>query len=248
MRLSPAVAAVPSPDAANPEPRWIDDTATIERLLTHAAGKRLMLAIGGSGGPHNSLLLAADLQNRQLVIDPPFPALATVPEQGELLSLSTRIEGAVVDFTTPFEDVAELGGEEALVLRWPQKVRYLQRRAAYRLGIPRELHVPPAILRSRQGACTATLVDLSRFGAGALVPRSRRTAPGDQLDCTIRVGDLEFSASAEVRSCIASLDRLRLGLQFGEITPTAAARLSAAVAKLERLNLRRAAEQRTRAA
>lgn len=108
--------------------------------------------------------------------------------------------------------------------------------------------MPPAILRSRQGACTATLVDLSRFGAGALVPRSRRTAPGDQLDCTIRVGDLEFSASAEVRSCIASLDRLRLGLQFGEITPTAAARLSAAVAKLERLNLRRAAEQRTRAA
>lgn len=246
MRLTPA--AQSAQDAANPEPRWIEDAAAIERLLTHAAGKRLMLAIGGSGGPHNSLLLAADPQNRQLVIDPPFPALAAVPEQGELLSLSTRIDGAVVDFTTPFEDVAELGGEEALVLRWPQKVRYFQRRAAYRLGIPRELHVPPAILRTRQGACTATLVDLSRFGAGALVPRSRQAVPGDQLDCTIRIGELEFSANAEVRSCIASLDRLRLGLQFGEITPAAASRLSAAVAKLERLNLRRAAEQRTRAA
>lgn len=240
--------AAPAPDTANPEPRWVEDVASIERLLTHAAGKRLMLAIGGGGGPHNSLLLAADLPNRQLVIDPPFPALPNVPEQGELLSLSTRIDGAVVDFTTPFEDIAELGGEEAMVLRWPQKLRYFQRRAAYRLGIPRELHVPPAILRSRNGACTATLVDLSRFGAGALVPRTRQTAPGDTLDCTIRIGELEFSASVEVRSCTASLDRLRLGLQFGELTPTAASRLSAAVAKLERLNLRRAAEQRTRAA
>jgi c-di-GMP-binding flagellar brake protein YcgR len=91
-------------------------------------------------------------------------------------------------------------------------------------------------------------VDLSRFGVGALVPRSRQAECGETVDCTIRIGELEFSASAEVKSCIASLDRLRLGLQFGEISPAAASRLSAAVARLERLNLRRAADQRARSA
>ena len=227
-------------------PRWIEDEATIGKLLTHAAGKRLVLAIGGSGGPRNSLLLAADTATRQLVIDPPFPALPQTLEQGVLLSISTRIDGAVMDFTSVFQDFAELGGEDALVLRWPQRLRYLQRRAAYRLGIPRELHIPPVVIRDHARRFSATLVDLSRFGAGALVPRAMQPQPGEAVDCTIRIGEVEFTASAEVRSCIASLDRLRLGLQFGEIAPAAAAKLSAAVARLERVTLRHAAERRER--
>jgi len=240
--LSPA-----SPvSAPSRTPRWIEDAAEISTLLTHAAGKRLVLAIGGSGGPRNSLLLAADPVLKQLVIDPPFPPLQQALEPGLMLSISTRIDGAVMDFSAPFEDVADLAGEEALLLRWPQRLRYLQRRAAYRLGIPHELHVPPAVIRDRNGPFTATLVDLSRFGAGALVSRSMRPAEGEPVACTIRVGDVEFTANAEVRSCIKALDRLRLGLQFGEISPTAAARLSSAVAKLERISLRKAAERRER--
>lgn len=227
-------------------PRWIDDAAEIGRLLIQAAGRRLMLAVGGSGGPRNALLLAADPNTQTLVIDPPFPPLAQPPQLGEMLSLSTRIDGAVMDFSTTFEAHAELAGEEALVLRWPQRVRYLQRRAAYRLGIPRELHVPPAILRDRHGPFTATLVDLSRFGAGALVSRAVNPAEGEAVACTIRVGDVEFTANAAVRSCIKSLDRLRVGLEFGEISPATADRLSAAVARLERISLRKAAERRTR--
>lgn len=244
--MSTAEAPAPDPVAPSRAPRWIEDPTEIGRLLLHAAGKRLVLAVGGSGGPRNSLLLAADAATRQLIIDPPFPSLIAALEPGLLLSLSTRIEGAVMDFTAPFEQLTHIGGEEALVLRWPQRVRYLQRRAAYRLGIPRELHVPPAVLRDRNGPFTATLVDLSRFGAGALVPRAMHPVPGAAVNCTIRVGDVEFTASAEVRSCIASLDRLRLGLEFGEISPAAAARLSSAVAQLERVVLRRAAARKAR--
>lgn len=240
--------AAPEADAESSAraPRWIEDPAEISRLLTQAAARRLMLAVGGSGGPRNALLLAADPQSLNLVIDPPFPPLALPLQPGELLSLSTRIDGAVMDFTSPFEAHAELSGEEALVLRWPQRVRYLQRRAAYRLGIPRELHVPPAVLRDRHGPFTATLVDLSRFGAGAMVSRALKPAEGEAVACTIRVGDVEFTANAAVRSCIGSLNRLRLGLEFGDIAPAAADRLSAAVAKLERISLRKAAERRTR--
>lgn len=227
-------------------PRWIDSATEISALLTHAAGKRLMMAVGGHGGPRNSLLLAADIGTQQLIIDPPFPPLLQTLEVGTLLSLSTRLDGAILDFSAAFEHFAELAGEEALVLRWPQNVRYLQRRAAYRLGIPHDLHVPPAVLRDRNGPFTATLVDLSRFGAGALVSRTVNPQPGSAVACTIKVGDVEFTANAEVRSCTKSSDRLRLGLEFGEISVTSAARLSAAVAKLERVSLRRTAERRGR--
>lgn len=243
-----SLAAPPAPvdDAPARTPRWIDDAETIQKLLGHAAGKRLVLAMGGTGGPRNALLLAADFAAQSLVIDPPFPSLPAAPEVGALLSFSTRVDGAVLDFTAAFLRHTELAGEEALLLRWPQKIRYLQRRAAYRLGIPRELHVPPAVLRDRNGPVKATLVDLSRFGAGALIPRNTKLKLGESVACTISVDEVEFTASAEVRSCIASLDRLRLGLEFGDVSPAAAAKLSAAVAKLERVTLRRAAERRVR--
>lgn len=238
--VAPEAASVPR------TPRWIDDAETIGNLLSQAAAKRVVIAMGGGDGPRNALLLLADPVAQRLIIDPPFPPLTQAPEPGAMLSLATRLDGASLDFMAAFEHYAEVGGEEAFVLRWPERLRYLQRRSAYRLGIPRELHVPPATLRDKRGPVKATLVDLSRFGVGATVARHAEIRPGQSMDCTIRVDEVEFTASAEVRSCIASLDRLRLGLQFGEISPTAAARLSAAVAKLERVTLRRAAERRGR--
>jgi len=225
-------------------PCWIDEGEALARLLGQAAARRLMLAVGGNGGPRSALLLAADSVQRQLLIDLPFPAPGQALEPGTPLMLSTRIDGAALEFTATYLHEAQIDGEAALVLAWPEGLRYLQRRTAYRLGIPHEVQVPPAVLRDRNGPLTATLVDLSRHGAGALVSRSAAIKPGVPLTCTIRVDEVEFTADAEVRSCIGSLNRLRLGLQFGEISPAAAAKLSAAVAKLERVALRRAADRR----
>ncbi len=238
---------VQEPPNAPRTPRWINDVETIGNLLSQAAAKRVVLAMGGGDGPRNALLLLADSAAQRLIIDPPFPPLPQAPEAGAVLSLATRLDGASLDFMAVFEQFTDVGGDQAFVLRWPERLRYLQRRTAYRLGIPRELHVPPATLRDRRGLVKATLVDLSRYGVGATVSRHAEIKPGQSMDCTIRVDEVEFTASTQVRSCIASLDRLRLGLQFGEISPTAAARLSAAVAKLERVSLRRAAERRARA-
>jgi len=247
--MSPVADAPPAPAEATSTartPRWIDDAETIGNLLSQAAAKRVVLAMAGGEAPRNALLLLADVGMQRLVIDSPFPPLPQPPEPGTMLSLATRLDGAAMDFMAAFEQFTDLDGEAAFVLRWPERLRYLQRRSAYRLGIPRELHVPPATLRDRRGPVKATLVDLSRFGVGATVSRQAEIRTGQSLDCTIRVDEVEFTANAEVRSCIASLDRLRLGLQFGEISPGAAARLSAAVAKLERVSLRRAAERRGR--
>lgn len=225
---------------------WIDDDEAITKLLSHAAAKRLVLAVGGSGGPRNALLLAADPISRQLIIDPPFPALAERLMPGMQMALSTRINGAVTEFTTLFESFAERAGETVAVLSWPLRLRYLQRRSSYRLGIPHELVVPPMVISDQNRPIKATLVDLSHQGAGAMVARQTAPRAGESIACTIRVEEVEFTASAEVRSCIGSLDRMRLGLQFGDIEPAAASKIAAAMAKLERISLRRAADRRAR--
>jgi hypothetical protein len=242
----PAVERSATSGRGDRAPRWIEDITTINALLSRAAEQRLILAVGGLGEARNSLLLEASPQERALWIDPPFPLLAEPPAVGVTLSLSTRIEGAALDFSSVYLGEVDLGTQPAYKLVWPQRVRHLQRRSDYRLGIPRELRVPPAMIRDHQKVFAATLVDLSRTGAGAMVPRSTRVQAGEIVACTIRIANLEFIAEAEVRSCIASIDRMRLGLLFGQIKATDALRLSTAVAQLERTLLRHQALRRER--
>ncbi|MDP3858427.1 MAG: PilZ domain-containing protein [Stagnimonas sp.] len=230
---------------ALPVPRWLEGAAELAPLLLRAGELRPLLAVGVPGGSaRNSLLLHVDLIDQKLLIDRPQPALLDPPPAR--LSLSTRIDGGALDFVADLEGQAEFDGEPALLLRWPTRARYLQRRAAYRLGIPREVPTLPVRFDNPELSFMGTLVDLSRHGAGALVPSSTRIREGDLLSCRLRIGDLDIDAEVEVRSRTPRLDRMRMGLRFARLSSGSAERLSAAVARLERAQLRRAAERRTR--
>lgn len=231
--------------AVAPMPRWLEGPSELAPLLLRAGELRPLLAVGAAGGAaRNSLLLHVDLIEQKLLIDPPQPPLLEpLPAR---LSLSTRIEGGALDFTASLEGSSRFEGEPALCLHWPERARYLQRRVAYRLGIPRDIPAPPARFDGPQLSFTGTIVDLSRHGAGALVPGSTRVREGDVLTCRLRVGELEIDAEVEVRSRIPRLDRVRMGLRFARLSAASAERLSAAVACLERAQLRRVAERRTR--
>jgi len=228
-----------------PAPRWLEGASDLAPLLLRAGELRPLLAVGAAGGAaRNSLLLYVDLVEQKLFIDlPQPPLLEPLPTR---LSLATRIEGGALDFTAALEGRSQFDGEPALCLQWPERARYLQRRLAYRLGIPRDIPAPPARFDGPRLSFAGTLVDLSRYGAGALVPGSAHVREGDLLSCRLRVGELEIDAEVEVRSRIPRLDRLRMGLRFAKLSAGSAERLSAAVARLERAQLRRVAERRTR--
>lgn len=243
--IASATGALQPVVAAAPATRWLEGPAELAPLLLRAGELRPLLAVGVAGGAaRNSLLLCVDLIEQKLLIDPPQPPLLEpLPAR---LSLSTRIEGGALDFAADLEGATQFEGEPALSLHWPTRARYLQRRAAYRLGIPRDMPAPPARFDTPQFSFNGTLVDLSRQGAGALVPGSARVREGDVLSCRLRVGDLDIDAEVEVRSRIPRLDRVRMGLRFARLSAASAERLSAAVARLERAQLRRVAERRTR--
>lgn len=228
-----------------PALRWLEGPSELAPLLLRAGELRPLLAVGTPGGAsRNSLLLHVDLIDQKLIIDPPQPPLLE-PLQARL-SLSTRIDGGALDFAADLLGRVDFQGEVALALRWPSRGRFLQRRAAYRLGIPRDIAPPLARFIGPQHNFAGTLVDLSRHGVGALVPGSARVREGELLDCTLRIGELEISAEVEVRSRMNRPDRLRMGMRFTRLSAASAEKLSAAVARLERAQLRHAAERRTR--
>ena len=241
----PATAELQPVEPAVAGPRWLEGPADLAPLLLRAGELRPLLAVGTPGGAaRNSVLLHVDLIDQTLLIDPPQPPLLEpLPER---LAMSTRIEGGALDFVAGLEGWTRFDGEPVLRLQWPGRARYLQRRASYRLGIPRDMPPPAARFENPQLRFSGTLVDLSRHGAGALVPSTTRVREGERLACRLKVGEWEIDAEVEVRSRIARLDRMRMGLRFSKLSSASAERLSAAVARLERAQLRRVAERRTR--
>lgn len=226
-------------------PRWLEGPNDLAPLLLRAGELRPLLAVATPGGAaRNSVLLHVDLIDQTLLIDPPQPPLLEpLPER---LAMSTRIEGGALDFVAALEGWTRFDGEPVLRLQWPGRARYLQRRASYRLGIPRDMPAPAARFESPQLRFNGTLVDLSRHGVGALVPSTARVREGERLACKLRIGEWEIDGEVEVRSRITRLDRVRVGLRFSKLSAASTERLSAAVARLERAQLRRVAERRTR--
>lgn len=247
MNLAPNSTAGSATTGLNPAPaaRWLEGAVELAPLLLRAGELRPLLAVGAAGGAaRNSLLLHVDLIDQTLLIDPPQPPLLEpLPAR---LALSTRIDGGALDFAADLIGSSQFEGEPALRLRWPSRARYLQRRGAYRLDIPRDIPAPSLRFETEALRFAGTLVDLSRQGAGALVPSSAPIQEGTLLQCNLQIAELEIYAEVEVRSRLNRLDRARMGLRFARLSAASAERLSAAVARLERLQLRRAAERRTR--
>ena len=247
MSLAANTAGANAIGTLNPAPtaRWLEGPSELAPLLLRAGELRPLLAVGAAGGgARNSLLLQVDLIEQMLLIDPPQPPLLEpLPSR---LALSTRIDGGALDFAADLVGHCQFESEPALRLHWPSRARYLQRRSAYRLDVPRDIPAPAVRFETESLRFTGTLVDLSRQGAGALVPSSAPVREGSLLQCSLRIAELEIHAEVEVRSRLTRLDRARMGLRFARLSAVSAERLSAAVARLERLQLRRAAERRTR--
>lgn len=227
-------------------PQWTDDATLIAGLLGRASEQRLLLSVTGPGTGYSSLLLGSDAARQRLWIDPPFRATNAAIPPDALLALSTRLEGAAVDFSCQLDDTENLDGQPALRLHWPVRLRYLQRRSHFRLGVSAASGFCPALIQTQEQVSAGTLVDLSRDGAGALFPRNITVQTGDPVRCTLRIEGLEVTAEAEVRSCIETLSRRRIGLRFGAMARGDAQRLSTTVAQWERAALRNQAQRRER--
>jgi c-di-GMP-binding flagellar brake protein YcgR len=237
---------LPPPSPPGAPPRWTDDAATITTLLGRASEQRLVLAVAGYGNPRSSLLLGSDAVRHRVWIDLPFPAPEVSLQPDALLTLSARLDGAALDFSCRFDALESLDGQAAWRLHWPTRMRHLQRRSHFRLLVSPESGFCPALIQVPPKVAAGRLVDLSRDGAGALFPRDTSVQAGDQVRCTLRVDGLEMTAEAEVRSCVPTLNRRRVGLRFGAMARADAQRLSTIVAQCERAMLRNQLRRRER--
>jgi len=122
-------------------------------------------------------------------------------------------------------------------LRFPERVQYRERRGGFRIALPANTGLPLSQFAHDGMIFRGMLADLSRMGAATVVTGGRG-APGEELECLLRLPGTTLQTRAEVRSRQERNGQLRLGLRLVDLTPAQDAMLSAEIATLQRMVLR----------
>jgi c-di-GMP-binding flagellar brake protein YcgR len=218
------------------------EPARRDRALDEATSRNVGVVLSMRGGEEwsvfKSRFLGADDSHNHLVVEyPPAPVGTRRPDVqlGENIGVAFRRGHKKCVFTAVVMARGEyaLNGQtrvESLTLSWPDSVQELQRRAYYRVPVPRTRNVSVLVFRGgtsqRKKArsahwpkCTARLSDLSAGGMRVVLPPGKKLP----LNCGDAVG-LEFQPEvsgpmflidAVLRHVAPTADEsLALGLQF----------------------------------
>lgn len=231
------LAHVVSPAEERDRTAVIEDRRQIAALLGRVLHARSLLSLGlGEGELCSSLLLEVAPLRGCLLIDAPFPEVPLSP--GTQVLVSGQLDGGRFVFRSTVEAPTMAVSDELLQLRFPERLQYRERRGNFRISLPAQTALPASQFSHDGLVFNGLIADLSRDGAGTLIPHNGRGAPGEELLCLLRLPGTSLQTRAEVRSRHERSGQLRLGLRLLDLTPQQDALLSAEIATLQRMVLR----------
>ena len=231
-----ALATHVQPTAERDRTAVIEDRRQIAALLGRVLHARSLLSLSlGEGEQCSSLLLEVSPLRGCLLIDAPFPDIPLSP--GTPLLISGQLDGGRFVFRTSVEAPTLASSGDLLQLRFPERLQYRERRGAFRITLPANIALPASQFTHDGMIFRGMLADLSRSGAATVVT-GRRGAPGEELQCVLRLPGTSLQTRAEVRSRHERQGQLRLGLRLVDLTPAQDAMLSTEIAALQRMVLR----------
>ena len=214
----------------------IEDRRQIAALLGRVLHARSLLSLNlGEGELCSSLLLEVSPLRGCLLIDAPFPDIPL--STGTQVLVSGQLDGGRFIFRSTVEAPTMASGADLVQLRFPERVQYRERRGAFRIALPANTGLPLSQFTHDGMSFRGMLADLSRGGAATVVTGGRG-APGEELQCLLRLPGTTLQTRAEVRSRHERNGQLRLGLRMVDLTPAQDAMLSAEIATLQRMVLR----------
>ena len=218
----------------------ISSPAAVAQLLSRLLDNRCQLAVRLPGAPstYSTILLEVDYASGMLTFDEICPEAGNrYALPGGMARIQGKLDGSRIEFSCLLDEVINDAGGPAYRAALPQQINYYERRGSYRLTIPPELKLPPALFGADQGSLRGRLVDISREGAGTLLNEAEADV-GAELTCTIALPDARLSAEVEVRSAKADGDGVRIGLAFRGLDAAQQIAVDRAIAALERTLLR----------
>lgn len=233
----------PSPPSEVDTSGAIEDAEEVCRLLVRLRRMRNLLTIRPADSPREftSMLLSMDLARRYLVLDAPRPRPPGGPlHAGTRLYVQSQLDGAALVMVTRIDSLIGNTSDDdpadaSLMVDWPSRLSYYERRQDYRVTVPATLIASPARIIIDQRARPARLVDISASGAALML--SRETLPvkeGDELDCVLPLPERDLKLPMTVCSVAKGRDGQRIGGTLRVSTPRDAELLQRSVTAIER--------------
>jgi c-di-GMP-binding flagellar brake protein YcgR len=157
---------------------------------------------------------------------------------GSVATISAKLGLSNIAFDCIVDAPFHLNRTSTFSARFPSSLRVSEQRNAYRVKIPETMSLSTVQLGTDYGHHVGRLLDISRQGAGALLPMNINSGVSSRVSCSFQLLDAQFEARADVRSSLELNRHQRLGLFFEDLTASEHKRLDSTIAALERIILR----------
>jgi len=199
----------------------VEDPQEAARLLVRLRRMRNVITLRAAQSPRefSSMLLSLDLTHRYLVLDAPRPRPQPADfRPGTKVYGRSHVDGAALIFVAQLDSLiaADDTGDDNLVLDWPSRVSYYQRRRDYRVSVPSTLVQTPARLLIDERAINARLLDLSTGGLAIMLAEGSTTiAPDTTVECVLPLPERDLKVPFRVTAVTSTRDGVRIS---GELT------------------------------
>lgn len=227
----------------------IADPRQIAALLKRLQSARLLLTVivQGAEGQFNSMILDVDPHQGVLLLD------ELTPREGHnklmrsrRLRVYAQLRGVNINFVAEVADVTNSADGAAYRLPLPESLFYLQRRAYYRVEVPRSAHIAFTFTREYGDEYRGYIADLSLGGVAGRVIIAKEQAPILQIGEILSPCALIFTPKEQVPCKFEvrfpqyneEAGELRIGLRFAEIERTDLKRVERYIMSLQRERLK----------
>lgn len=196
----------------------------------------------------NTALLAIDPDNDLLVLDELHPKEGHhLLSKAQHVTLRAQFEGVEINFSIKLKNIDSNNGVAFYNLEFPKKIRYLQRRSAFRVSISAAKEIAVQITTPDNKTYNGELHDISAGGMCIRVPKKKASALAEykqEIQCAIALLDKQ-QIRCTFHICHTSLHEpsgcLLVGGHFEHLDKIQRRAIERFVVELQRLSAKNAA-------
>lgn len=218
-----------------------DGSKDIVPMLLDLQSRGTLISVSVSGVPDTylSIVLKADIRSGRLLFDGlrSHHSNLTV-KAGSMVTVRARLGMDNVAFDCIVDTPFQMNKTATFSAHFPRSLQVVEQRNAYRVRIPAAMSTSAVQLDMGDNRYEGRLLDISRKGAGTLLPIRINPGMEPRVRCSFRLLDSRFETRADIRSASELNTQHRLGLLFADLPTAEHRRLDSTIAALERIILR----------
>ncbi len=232
------------PDKPLPDSELITDPVRVARLLDRLAKHHSLLTVEIPGQSEVFTSSVVEVSDTHVLLDELLPGSGhPLLLAQKKLQVTGKLEGIDIRFVSGLDTFDEQDGMVTYRVKLPARLEYRQRRSDFRAHIPISSVIRVVLLDERENIFEGELYDLSRGGAGIILPFDEAVlVPERWYDCAIGLpGESWLFCEVEQRHWkeLHAPGKHLVGAQFADLTPMQTRLIGRCISELQREQMKK---------